>query len=165
MTKTEAGPARTGAGAPEPRWLTLDQQRSWRSYIEGSQLLSEALGRDLEQQVDLSLTEYEVLVRLSEAADRTMRMSQLADDLAHSRSRITHTVRRMEARGLVRRAACPGDGRGVNCTMTEDGYRQLVEAAPAHVASVRRRLVDVLSEQEFALLGDILGRVAAGIRS
>ncbi|MGO1315929.1 MAG: MarR family winged helix-turn-helix transcriptional regulator [Cellulomonadaceae bacterium] len=159
-----AQPAPGLPAGPEPRWLNPEQQRSWRSYIEGTQLLNEVLNRDLEAHTTLSLNEYEVLVRLSEASDRTMRMSELADDLAYSRSRITHTVRRMESRGLVRRAPCPGDRRGVNCTMTDVGWAELVAAAPWHVTSVRHRLVDVLDEEEFLALGDLMARVGARIR-
>jgi DNA-binding MarR family transcriptional regulator len=106
-----------------------------------------------------------VLVRLSEAPGRTLRMSELAGELAHSRSRLTHTVRRMEAAGLVERAPCLEDARGVNCTMTETGWQRLVAAAPAHVASVRARLVDVLTPEQMAALGDAMGAVGAALQA
>jgi DNA-binding MarR family transcriptional regulator len=112
----------TSTVSSEVRWLTTEQQEHWRAFLVGTARLNDALGRQLEHDSDLSLSEYEVLVRLSEAPDRTLRMSLLADELAHSRSRVTHTVRRLESAGLVRRRACAGDGRGVNCTMTDEGY-------------------------------------------
>jgi DNA-binding MarR family transcriptional regulator len=134
--------------------LDSAQQRQWRSLARGTALLLEALGRDLEAGTGLSLSEYEVLVRLSETPDRSMRMSSLADQLVHSRSRLTHTVRRMEDQGLVSRCSTEGDRRGVNCTLTDAGYERLVAAAPVHVASVRRRLVDVISAEQMAVLGE-----------
>jgi len=144
----------------DPRWLDADEQQSWRSYLEGSLRLAEALNRDLETTKGLSLNEYEVLVRLSEQPGRTMRMAALAESLAHSRSRLTHTVRRMGERGLVERTTCTMDGRGVNCTMTPHGHETLVDAAPRHVAAVRAFLVDRISPEEFAALGRAMAKVA-----
>lgn len=145
-------------------WLSDDQQVSWRAYLEGSSRLSEALNRDLERDSDLSLNEYEVLVRLSENPSWTMRMSHLADSLAHSRSRVTHTVRRLEERGLVNRVSCAGDGRGVNAVLTDAGYAMLVDAAPNHVRSVHRHLVDVLTDEQLAVLGEAMERVSQACR-
>lgn len=141
------------------RWLNAEQQAHWRAYLVGTARLTEALGRQLEQDSGLSLSEYEVLVRLSEAPGRTMRMSLLADELAHSRSRITHTVRRLEAGGLVERQACEADGRGVNCTMTERGFSRLAAAAPGHVRAVRTHLVDVLDDDQLRGLGEAMAAV------
>jgi DNA-binding MarR family transcriptional regulator len=152
-TATSATPAE-----PTPRggWLDAEQQVHWRAFRGGTALLLAALEHDLAVRTGLSSHEYEVLVRLSEAPDRTMRMSELADGVAHSRSRLTHTIRRMEERGLVGRAPCASDARGVNCTMTEAGWRVLVDAAPIHVQSVRDHLVDVLTPEQFAALGDAM---------
>lgn len=145
-------------------WLSDDQQVSWRAYLEGSSRLVEALNRDLEKDSDLSLNEYEVLVRLSENASWTMRMSHLADSLAHSRSRVTHTVRRLEERGLVDRVSCVADGRGVNAVLTDAGYSVLVDAAPSHVRSVHRHLVDVLTPEQLTVLGEAMERVSQACR-
>lgn len=142
-------------------WLTEEQQGSWRHYLEGTARFVEALGAVHDRTLDLSLGEYSLLVQLSEAPDRTMRMSTLADGLVLSRSRLTHTVARMESRGLVERRAAEGDRRGVNCTMTDDGYAALVAAAPGHVAAVRRIMVEALEPEEFAMLGRIMAKVAA----
>lgn len=149
---------------PPTTWLTEEQQRHWRAFLDGSARLNEVLGRQLEHDAELSLSEYEVLVRLSEAPERTLRMSLLADSLAHSRSRITHTIRRLEARGLVERRACPGDGRGVNCQMTERGFERLEAAAPGHVRAVRTHLVDVLTDDQLRALGEALAAVRDGLR-
>ena len=151
-------------GPDGPRWLTVDEQSAWRAYRDGTFLLLRALARELEAGTGLSLHEYEVLVRLSEAPRRTLRMSELADDVTHSRSRLTHTIGRMEAAGLVVRVPCPQDARGVNCAMTPAGWERLVAAAPLHVASVRAHLVDVLSRAQLAALGEAMGAVAEHAR-
>jgi DNA-binding MarR family transcriptional regulator len=143
-----------------PRWLDADQQASWRAFAVGVTLLLDRLDADLQREFDLSLTEYEILVRLSERPQRSMRMAQLADALAHSRSRVTHTVARMEERGLVDRATSPEDGRGILCALTERGYDLLVEAAPVHVQGVRDCLVDLVSRDDFAALGRVMNAVA-----
>ena len=143
----------------DARWLTTQQQRDWRAFLVGTARLTDALGRQLEQDSGLSLSEYEVLVRLSEAPGRTLRMSLLADELAHSRSRITHTVRRLEAGGLVVRRACEADGRGVNCAMTDAGFARLEAAAPGHVRAVREHLVDVLTDEQLRCLGEAMAAV------
>ncbi len=147
------------------RWLSADEQRAWRAWRDGTARLLDVLAHELEQDSGLSLGEYEVLVRLSEAPGRTLRMSELAGELAHSRSRLTHTVRRMESAGLVERAPCLEDARGVNCTMTEHGWRRLVDAAPAHVESVRAHLVDVLTPTQLQALGEAMIAVGAALQT
>ncbi|UAL29017.1 MarR family transcriptional regulator [Nocardioides rotundus] len=143
----------------DTRWLDASQQRSWRALVIGTTLLMDRLDDELRQEFDISLTEYEILVRLSEREGRQMRMAQLADALAHSRSRVTHTVTRMERQGLVRRSHSPDDGRGVLASMTEDGMRLLQAAAPMHVEGVRRHLVDLASAEDFAALGRVMNAV------
>src|SRR6478735_5708392 len=111
----------------------------------GMTLLLDRLDDDLHRSCNLSLVEYEILVRLSEREDRQMRMAQPADALAHSRSRVTHTVARMERAGLVERTSSPEDGRGVVATLTDAGYDLLLRMAPVHVTGVRKNLVDLVS--------------------
>ena len=142
-----------------PRWLDADQQASWRAFAVGVTLLLDRLDADLQRAYDLSLTEYEILVRLSERPERSMRMAQLADALAHSRSRVTHTVARMQKAGLVARSTSPEDGRGIVCTLTDRGHDLLVEAAPLHVQGVRDYLVDLASTEDFAALGRVMNAV------
>ena len=106
--------------ADEIRWLEDSQQRSWRALVMGTTLLFDRLDDDLRRTHDISLVEYEILVRLSER-DGQMRMAALADALAHSRSRVTHTVTRMEKVGLVSARSSPEDGRGILATLTDKG--------------------------------------------
>ena len=144
----------------EPRWLDAAQQHHWRAYLVGTTLLMDQLDRDLRERHQLSLAEYEVLVRLSEAAEHRVRMAVLAASLSHSRSRVTHTVGRLEAAGLVRRQACLSDGRGVEAVLTEEGLRRLEEAAPSHVSAVRDLLVDVASAEDLAAVGRVFDAVS-----
>ncbi len=143
----------------EFRWLDSDEQRAWRLYLRASSTLTEALNHDLVEDANISLNEYEVLSQLSEAEGHTMRMSMLAERLVHSRSRLTHTVRRLESEGLVLRTACEDDRRGVNCTLTEQGYEFLVKIAPIHVQSVRNHLVDKLGHEKMLELGELFAQV------
>ena len=157
---TEAANSEGSDATPsEPDWLSDGEAEYWRTFIDGSARLQETLARDLESEALLDMSEYGVLVSLSEAPDWTMRMSDLAATMSHSRSRMTHTCRRLERRGLVFRDTCTGDGRGVNCVMTQAGMALLTKAAPGHVKSVRRYLVDVVSPDELATLGAIMDRV------
>ncbi|WP_448630289.1 MarR family winged helix-turn-helix transcriptional regulator [Cellulomonas soli] len=126
----DAPPAGQRPAEPQVRWLDDEQQQHWRAFRDGTARLMAVLAHELEQASGLSLHEYEVMVRLSEAPGRTLRMSEIAEGLAHSRSRLTHTVRRMEDAGLVSRQPCAEDARGVNCTLTETGWQTLVAAAP-----------------------------------
>jgi DNA-binding MarR family transcriptional regulator len=142
------------------RWLSNGQQRSWRSFLLGVTLLMERIDRDMREKHGLSMPEYELLVRLSEAPDHELRMAELADSVKSSRSRITHTIRRLEAAGFVVRRACESDGRGVQAVLTDDGYAKLVAAAPDHVDTVRDALVDVIDAKDFEAIGRAFEAVA-----
>ena len=146
--------------SPDVRWLDDEQQRAWRALMMGMTLLNERLDDDLRRDCGMSLTEYEVLVRLSERPQRAMRMAHLADAMAHSRSRVTHTVARMETAGYIVRGTTPEDGRGVVATMTDKGHDLLVSAAPGHVESVRRNMVDLVDATEFLALGRVFDKVS-----
>ncbi|MHA7132074.1 MarR family winged helix-turn-helix transcriptional regulator [Oerskovia turbata] len=150
--------------AQDAPWLDDEQQLSWRQYLDGTSRFIEALSRDHEEHSALTLGEYELLVRLSEARDHTLRMSALADGLARSRSRVTHTVHRMEQRGLVRRVASADDRRGVNCVMTDAGFAELAASAPGHVTAVRRFMVDVLTPAQLRNLGEAMSAIAEACR-
>jgi DNA-binding MarR family transcriptional regulator len=145
--------------SPDAQWLDADEQRSWRAYLVGTTLLMDRLDRDLRDQHQLSLPEYEILVRLSEAEGRRMRMAVLADSLSHSRSRVTHTIARLEKAGLVTRSSCVSDGRGVEASITAPGFRALQEAAPTHVAGVRQFLLDLAGEADFETVGRVFNAV------
>jgi DNA-binding MarR family transcriptional regulator len=141
------------------RWLEQDQQRSWRALLMGMTLLLDRLDADLRRLFDLSLAEYEVLVRLSENEGQ-LRMAQLADAMAHSRSRVTHTISRMQKAGLVERIESPDDGRGVIARITSQGMELLVRAAPFHVTGVREYLVDLVPGDDFAAVGRVFDAVS-----
>jgi DNA-binding MarR family transcriptional regulator len=141
------------------RWLDDAQQHSWRALVVGTTLLFDRLDDDLRRRHDISLVEYEILVRLSERQGQ-MRMAALADALAHSRSRVTHTVTRMEKAGLVQRSSSPDDGRGILATLTDKGHDLLLHAAPTHVAGVRAHLVDLAGDADFEAVGRVFDAVA-----
>lgn len=145
----------------QPRWLDEAEQLAWRRTIAGSILLVDRLDRELRQQHDLTLADYEILVHLSEAPDRRLRMSELAAAALVSRSRLTHRVNRLAQRELVAREACPTDGRGTFAVLTDQGLALLRAAAPTHVEGVRAHLVDRLDPEVFDELGRAMGRVAA----
>jgi DNA-binding MarR family transcriptional regulator len=141
-------------------WLTIEQQQHWRAYIAATALLDEKLSRELQAAHGLTQADYEILVRLSEAPGHRLRMSQLAAHTLASRSRLSHQVDRLEKSGLVERQACESDRRGANAVLTEHGWDVLVAAAPTHVDGVRRHLVDLLTDDEFAAMGKALAIVA-----
>ncbi|HKR51918.1 MAG TPA: MarR family transcriptional regulator, partial [Pseudonocardiaceae bacterium] len=111
------------------------------------------------------LADYELLVRLSEAPSRQARMSTLAEQVASSKSRISHQIGRLEKAGLVRREECPSDGRGVIAVLTGHGLQVLRSAAPTHVRGVRNHLVDLLSDDERIVLAEVLERIISHLRS
>ncbi len=137
----------------EPRWLDPIQQRDWRAYVEGSIRLTDLLDRDLKAKHGLTMAEYEILVRLSEAPDRRLRMAELAEVASQSRSRLSHTVSRLEYKGLVARGTCGADKRGVNAELTDEGFAFLSRAAVDHVACVREFFVDVIDPDDLAAIG------------
>ena len=136
------------------RWLSHEEQLAWRAYLRGSRLLDKALDDDLRDVCQL--TEYELISMLSEAPGQRMRMSHLADGIVQSRSRVTHTTKRLEDRGWVRRERSAEDGRGVEILLTDEGRAAIAELAPRHVHSVRRHLVDALTHDQLVALGEAM---------
>jgi len=132
-------------GAVQPRgdvrWLSEDEQRAWGSYIRLAKMLMRQLDRDLHP-FGLSTNDYEILVELSEAPGNRLRMTELADLTAQSRSRLSHQITRMEAKGLVCREGCEGDKRGTFAVVTARGLATIERVAPSHVDSVRRHFMD-----------------------
>lgn len=145
------------------RWLSDDEQASWRAWIAASLLLPDRLSRDLQEQAGISLPDYEILVYLSEAPEWRLRMSELADRTLSSRSRLSHQVDRLTDAGLVDRQPCSDDRRGSFAVLTPAGWDFLVRTAPVHVESVREHLVDVLTPEEFAEFGRLCAKVADGL--
>ena len=119
-----------------------------------SWLLAAAIERDL-RRLGLSHPDYYVLVQLSESPDQRMRMTDLAEGIQWSKSRLSHHIDRMETRGLVRREDCPSDARGAFACLTPAGLSAIESAAPHHVESIRRHFVDALSQEDLRHLGDI----------
>jgi DNA-binding MarR family transcriptional regulator len=145
--------------ATDVRWLTPQEQGVWRAFLDVSRLLTEQMNRQLSEESGMALPEYEILVALSEAPERRLRMSELADRVLSSRSRITHTVGRLEERGLVHRQACLDDGRGVLCVLTDPGFGVLEAAAPGHVETVRALMFGPLTADEVECLGLALKKI------
>ena len=146
---------RPAGAAAEPRWLDQEEQKAWRAWLYSTMLLQDRLDRELVHGTGISHAYYEILVALSEAPDRMMRMSELADRCLSSRSRLSHAVSRLEERGWVRRQVCAEDGRGLLAVLTDEGFAALEAAAPVHVEGVRRHLFDQLSPDQVAALRDI----------
>ena len=149
--------------ADAPRWLGTAEMRAWRGFIEGSQRLMEVLNRELQSLHGISLADYRILVMLTESPDGSVRMSELADGILSSRSRLTHQVRRMEVDGLVARSTCVEDGRGVLALITPLGREKLAEAAPTHVRGVRSYLIDLLDDTELATVATVFDKVDAAL--
>jgi DNA-binding MarR family transcriptional regulator len=145
------------------RWLNEGEQAAWRSWLDMYRLLLPALDRQLQSESQASFTDYEVLVHLSEAPGRRLRMSELANRTLSSRSAITRTVDRLVARQWVRRVRCEDDQRGYFADLTDDGAHVLAEIAPGHVSAVRANLIDLLSESERAALRSIGEKVRGRI--
>ena len=134
------------------RWLDEEQQKTWRAFLDAVQQLQRGLDAQLQAEADMPHGYYELLVRLSEAPERRLRMSALAEAAGSSRSRLSHAVAQLEQRGWVRRQACPGDRRGQLAVLTDDGFAALAAAAPGHVEAVRRLLVDRLTPEQLRQL-------------
>ena len=150
--------------ATAPQWLSPAEMKAWRSYIIASRHLLEALDSDLSGH-DLSMPDYEILAQLSDAPDRRLRMSELAEITLLSRSRLSHRMKVMEKAGWVKREACPSDKRGYFAVMTAKGWKAIVAAAPDHVASVRIRFVDHINKADQEVLAQIFSRIESSLRT
>ena len=145
------------------RWLDEREQRTWRAFLDASRLLLDTLDRELQRDAAMPHAYYEILVRLSEAPGRRLRMSELADAMRVSRSRLSHAAARLAEAGWVRRVECTTDRRGQFAELTDEGYRILAAAAPGHVEGVRRHLFEALSPAQVDQLREISEAVLAGL--
>ena len=145
------------------KWLTPAEESAWRKYIVASRRMYEALDEDLASH-GLSLSDYEILVHLSDAKDRSLRMSELADKTILSRSRLSHRIKYMEGKGWVERQKCASDKRGTWAVMTNKGWNTIVKAAPDHVASIRKRFIDQISKADQANIAAIFEKVESNLR-
>ncbi|MFF3623098.1 MarR family winged helix-turn-helix transcriptional regulator [Streptomyces sp. NPDC002467] len=144
----------TAASEP-PRWLTESEQDAWYAWRRMFPLVNAEIARDLSQDSALSEADYDVLSMLGSKDGHRMRISKLAEMMHWSRSRLSHQLTRMEQRGIVRREDVAADGRGAEVVLTEAGVETITTAAPLHVESVRRHLIDILTPQQLAVLGEL----------
>lgn len=137
------------------RWLSQEEQETWRCFLAACMAFFSAADAQLQRDSRMPLAYYEILVRLSEAPGRRLRMSQLAEATTASKSRASHAVARLEERGWVRRDECATDRRGQFASLTEEGFAVLEAAAPGHVEQVRTSLFDALGEEQVKQLRGI----------
>jgi DNA-binding MarR family transcriptional regulator len=149
--------------AKSAKWLTPSEESAWRKYIVASRRLYEALDEDLAAH-GLSLSDYEILVHLSDAKDRSLRMSDLADKTILSRSRLSHRIKYMEGKGWVERQKCDSDKRGTWAVMTTKGWNAIVKAAPDHVSSIRNRFIDQISKADQGNIASIFEKIEKVLR-
>lgn len=135
-----------------PRWLSDSEQRAWRAIQQFGAPLAAALNRQLMAESSLSSADYQVLVVLTEGAPEGLRAGQLGRATGWEKSRLSHHLKRMEARGLVRREECRTDGRGLLVVITPAGRQAIAEAAPGHVAAVRDLVIDALTPEQLQVL-------------
>ena len=146
------------------RWLTDTEQQAWRSFLNAAKIILAEQERGMAAH-GLSGTDYSVLVCLSEAPNRRLRMSELAQTTLLEKSRLSHQITRMERADLVRRESCPGDRRGQFAVLTEQGWDVIQRVAPHHVELVRSIFIDRLTPAQLSQLESLLGPLSAGLRS
>jgi DNA-binding MarR family transcriptional regulator len=149
----------------EVRWLTEEEQDIWRTFLTANTEFTAQIDRQLRRDSGMPMAYYEILVRLSEAPGRCMRMSELATVSLCSRSRLSHAVTALEKSGRVIRRPADDDRRGWVCELTGEGFAALAAAAPGHVTTVRQHLFDVLTREQLLALREIGQAISAGLRS
>ncbi|GGS89055.1 MarR family winged helix-turn-helix transcriptional regulator [Streptomyces chromofuscus] len=146
------------------RWLTPQEQRAWRAYMGATLLLEDALDRQLQQEAGMAHMYYSILANLSEAPERRLRMTDLAERLKITRSRLTYAVTRLEKDGLVRREECHWDKRGSVAALTDEGMATVERVAPGHVETVRAALFDHLTPHQVKQLEEIFTGIAQALQ-
>lgn len=146
-------------GMDSVRWLNTEEQQMWRAFLDTTRLLNRTLDRQLMADSGISLTDYEILVRLSEGPGRQLRMSDLADAMTTTRGGVTRAVTRLADAGWVCRAECSEDRRGTLAALTDAGLEKLTSASPGHVEAVRRYMFDLLSPRDVASLTHTYGEM------
>ncbi len=144
-------------------WLTADEQAAWRAFLQATYLLEDHLDRQLQRDAGMPHVYYALLSTLSETPGRSMRMTELAERVKITRSRLSHAVARLEGNGWLRRESCPSDRRGQIAVLTDAGYDKVVDTAPGHVQAVRGAIFDRLSAEQTAQLGEISRIIAEGL--
>ncbi|MGW7301714.1 MarR family winged helix-turn-helix transcriptional regulator [Streptomyces sp. NPDC054829] len=146
------------------RWLSPEEQRAWRAYIGAAHLLEDVLDRQLQHDAGMPHLYYSILANLSDAPDHRLRMTDLAELVKITRSRLTYAVTRLEKDGLVAREDCPSDKRGSIAVLTDEGMAVLERTAPGHVETVRAALFDHLSPEQVGQLEEIFGTVTRALQ-
>jgi DNA-binding MarR family transcriptional regulator len=141
------------------RWLSAEQLQAWVKFVAVVELLPGTLDSQLQRDASLTHFEYFTLAMLSEAPNRTLRMTQLAAATNSTLPRLSHVASRLEIRGFLERTPCPEDRRATNAVLTEDGWKKVVATAPGHVATVRENVIDALDETDIADLDRIMGKL------
>ncbi|WP_200303365.1 MarR family winged helix-turn-helix transcriptional regulator [Streptomyces adelaidensis] len=154
----------TASTEREPRWLTYEEQRTWFAYVHATTLMEDHLDRQLQRDAGMPHLYYQLLVVLSAAPQRRLRMTELAMRTKITRSRLSHAVARLEKNGWVRREDCPSDKRGQFAVLTDGGFEMLSTCAPGHVAAVRQALFDRLSPEQQKSLGEIMEIITEGLQ-
>jgi DNA-binding MarR family transcriptional regulator len=144
----------------EPRWLDEKEQQAWRAFIAAQRVVNARIEQQLQRDAGMPHTYFEILVRLSDADDGRLRMSELALSTLGSRSRLSHAVNRLEQVGWVRREGVESDRRGQVAIITEAGRQKLKETAPGHVETVRQVVFDALTDEQVDQLHDICATLA-----
>ena len=157
----DAAPAGLPDGTRDPRWLDAAQLLAWKRFVAVVERLPGVLDAQLRHDAGLSHFEYFVLAMLSEAPQRTLRMTGLAARTNATLTRLSHVVTRLEERGYVERFPCTEDGRATNARLTDAGWAKVVATAPGHVAKVRDTVVDVLSAEQLDQLSGISAALLA----
>ncbi|QRV02441.1 MarR family transcriptional regulator [Arcanobacterium phocisimile] len=143
----------------QTRMLNEEEQQAWRNFMRGQAAVRDAVNHDDVENFGLALHEFEVLMRLAEAEKQQARMSVLATDLVHSRSRLTHTVARLEKAGYVERFQCPADRRGIFCRLTDQGQEKIEASTADHTEALREHFLSKLTREELLTLGEIFGKL------
>jgi DNA-binding MarR family transcriptional regulator len=159
MLAMTAGPSL--AHAASVRWLSDDEQATWRAFLAMQRKIRDRLERQLQQDAGMPMTYYIILAMLSEAPERTLRMTELAAIAGTSQSQLSHAASRLEEAGWIERRRCLDDKRGYLAVLTDAGFQVLVQAAPSHVESVRSVLFDRLNPQQVRQLRTIADAVNA----
>ncbi|WHM38282.1 MarR family transcriptional regulator [Streptomyces sp. BPTC-684] len=154
----------TTTPAEEPRWLSDDEQRTWRAYLHATTLLEDHLDRQLQRDAGMPHIYYGLLIQLSEAPRRRLRMTELAIGAKITRSRLSHAIARLEKNGWVRREDCPSDKRGQFAALTDEGFAVVERTAPGHVSAVRQAMFDRLTPEQTEQLGTIMRAIAEGLQ-
>lgn len=149
----------------EPRWLTAEESRTWRAMLNAQSLLMGVLDRELLEEHGHGLPDFDVLVQLSEAPDRSLRMTDLAKAVLLSPSGLTRRLDRLVKSGFVERRPCPSDGRGLLAVLTDEGMDKLVQMAPTQLRGVRQYFIDRVEPQQLGVLATVFENLVEAHRS